>query len=179
MAWPLIFGVTLCLLGCASGPAPVAGPAEAPSAAVDAEPPADAGDAAEAAGEAGPAPLRLDRDVLAGLALTEWPDMEAEDVLSGGAGHRGHVFFSGDELVVELWEADAAKLRLDDFPYEEFVLVLSGKLVLTDAAGNATAYTAGDSLVVPKGFTGTWEMFGNYRELVVIEKKAYVRAEGE
>ena len=32
---------------------------------------------------------------------------------------------------------------------------------------------AGDSLVVPKGFSGTWEMIGNFRELVVIEKKAY------
>ncbi len=37
---------------------------------------------------------------------------------------------------------------------------------------------AGESLVVPKGFLGTWEMQGNFRELVVIEKKAYERAEG-
>jgi hypothetical protein len=27
--------------------------------------------------------------------------------------------------------------------------------------------------VVPKGFTGTWEMQGNYRELIAIERKAY------
>ena len=36
-----------------------------------------------------------------------------------------------------------------------------------------TQFVAGESLVVPKGFLGTWEMQGNFRELVVIEKKAY------
>jgi uncharacterized cupin superfamily protein len=41
-----------------------------------------------------------------------------------------------------------------------------------------TRYVAGESLVVPKGFLGTWEMVGKFRELVVIEKKAYVREEG-
>jgi uncharacterized cupin superfamily protein len=55
--------------------------------------------------------------------------------------------------------------------------VLSGKLVLTDARGEVTQFVAGESLVVPKGFTGIWEMQGNFRELVVIEKKAYERAE--
>ncbi len=41
-----------------------------------------------------------------------------------------------------------------------------------------TEYSAGESLVVPKGFKGTWEMIGNYREVVVIEKEAWVREEG-
>jgi hypothetical protein len=29
----------------------------------------------------------------------------------------------------------------------------------------------GDSLVLPIGYTGTWEMQGNYRELVVLAQK--------
>jgi uncharacterized cupin superfamily protein len=29
----------------------------------------------------------------------------------------------------------------------------------------------GDSLVLPIGYTGTWEMQGNYRELVVFAQK--------
>jgi len=60
----------------------------------------------------------------------------------------------------------------------EFIFVLSGKLVLTDATGKVSQFVAGESLVVPKGFLGIWEMQGNFRELVVIEKKAYLRAEG-
>jgi uncharacterized cupin superfamily protein len=39
-------------------------------------------------------------------------------------------------------------------------------------------YVAGDSLVVPKGFTGTWKMLGNFRELIVIEREAYEQAYG-
>lgn len=124
-------------------------------------------------------PVRLDRDKLAGLGLEEYPAFSTDLVLEGGYEHRGHVFFMGDEIVVEVWEADASKLAITEpFPYDEFVTILSGKLILTDQQGTVVEYSAGESLVVPKGFTGTWHMVGNYRELVVIEKEAYVREEG-
>jgi uncharacterized cupin superfamily protein len=29
----------------------------------------------------------------------------------------------------------------------------------------------GDSLVLPVGYTGTWEMQGNYREIAVVAQK--------
>ena len=34
-------------------------------------------------------------------------------------------------------------------------------------------FAAGDSLVIPKGFTATWKMLGNYRKLVAINPTAY------
>jgi uncharacterized cupin superfamily protein len=49
--------------------------------------------------------------------------------------------------------------------------VLSGKLILTEPNGTAHEYRPGDSLVLPAGYTGTWEMQGNYRELVVVMQK--------
>lgn len=126
------------------------------------------------------APVRLDRDKLAGLGLEEYPPFPAEIVLSGRSKHRFHTFFSGEEIVVEVYEAEPAKLKVDEpWPYDEFITLLSGKLVLTDEKGKVQEYAAGESLVVPKGFRGTWEMIGNFRELVVIEKKAYERAEAE
>ncbi len=125
-----------------------------------------------------PAAVRLDRERIAGLELGEYPPMPKEIVLEGSAKHRGHVFFSGEEIVVEVWEAGPAKLSIEEpFPYDEYVFIQSGKLILTDTKGKRTEYVEGDSLVVPRGFTGIWEMLGNYRELVVIEKKAYERAE--
>ena len=85
-----------------------------------------------------------------------------------------------DHRVVEVYAAEPAKLKIDDpWPYDEFIYLLSGRLILTDAQGKVTEYEAGESLVVPKGFQGIWEMQGDFRELVVIEKEAYVRAEGE
>ncbi len=125
-----------------------------------------------------PAPVRLDAEKLAGLGLEEFEPFPKEMVLSGRSRHRYHTFFSGEEVVVEVYEAQPAKLKIDEpWPYDEFIYLLSGKLVLTDAEGTVTQYVAGESLVVPKGFLGIWEMQGDFRELVVIEKKAYVRAE--
>lgn len=125
-----------------------------------------------------PAPVRLDADKLAGLGLEDYAPFPKEMVLSGRSKHSFHTFFSGEEIVVEVYQAEPAKLKVDEpWPYDEFIHLLSGKLVLTDAKGRVTEYVAGESLVVPKGFVGTWEMLGNFRELVVIEKNAYVREE--
>ena len=129
---------------------------------------------------AAPLPVRLDAESLAGLGLEEYEPFPKEIVLSGRSKHSFETLFSGEELVVEVYEAEPAKLKIDEsWPYDEFIHLLSGKLVLTDANGKRTEYVAGESLVVPKGFLGTWEMLGNFRELVVIEKKAYERAEAE
>jgi uncharacterized cupin superfamily protein len=134
--------------------------------------------AAEEENIGAPAPERLDAEKLAGLGLEEFEPFPKEIVLSGRSKHSYHTFFSGEEVVVEVYEAEPAKLKIDEpWPYDEFIYVLSGKLVLTDARGVVTQFVAGESLVVPKGFLGIWEMQGNFRELVVIEKKAYVRAE--
>ncbi len=125
-----------------------------------------------------PAPVRLDADKLAGLGLEEFEPFPKEMVLSGQSKHSYHTFFYGEEVVVEVYEAEPAKLKIEEpWPYDEFILVLSGKLVLTDARGEVAEFVAGESLVVPKGFVGIWDMQGNFRELVVIEKKAYEHAE--
>jgi uncharacterized cupin superfamily protein len=55
---------------------------------------------------------------------------------------------------------------------DEFVHVLSGKLILTEPNGAVHEFLPGDSLVVPKRYAGTWEMQGVYRELVVLMKKS-------
>jgi hypothetical protein len=133
----------------------------------------------EAAAAKGHAPIRLDPEKLAGVGLEEYPAMSAEEVPEGGTGQRGDVFFLGDELAVGVWEADASTLAISEpFVFEEFVTVLSGKLILTDEQGNATEYAAGESVVIPKGFSGTWQMLGNFREIYVMEKEAFMRAEG-
>jgi uncharacterized cupin superfamily protein len=124
-------------------------------------------------------PVRLDAEKLAGRGLESFEPFPKEIVVSGRSEHSFHTFFSGEEVVVEVYQAEPAKLKIDEpWPYDEFIHLLSGELVLTDSTGKVTRYVAGESLVVPKGFLGTWEMVGKFRELVVIEKKAYVRAEG-
>jgi hypothetical protein len=117
------------------------------------------------------APIRLNKDALGGLDLAaiDWP---AKDRIG-----RTSELFGTDELSVSVFESTPADPRNPQptmtrvqkpYPWDQFVVVLSGKAILTDSAGTAHSFVAGDSFVVPKGFTGTWQDFGVYRELVVI-----------
>lgn len=124
--------------------------------------------------------VKMDPEKLSGIDL---PDEETfiapEDVLDGNHRPRGEVLHYGEQLIMEVYEDDPATFRLaEPAVYDEFVLVLSGKLILTGSDGAAQEFVAGDSLLVPKGFTGTWQMLGNYRELIAIERNAYEEAYG-
>jgi uncharacterized cupin superfamily protein len=123
----------------------------------------------------GAAPVRLDRDKIAGLGLTAIPPDSYKDILVGGQlNMKVATLFSGKELNVSIFECTPAKTdhrtRANDS--DEFVYVLSGKLILTEPNGTVHQYQSGDSLVLPVGYTGTWEMQGNYREIAITAKKA-------
>jgi len=126
------------------------------------------------------APTRMSPDKIAGLGIAERePFVLPDQILEGAHKPRSEQMFRGDELVIIVYEDEAATFAINEpFPYDEFVTVLSGKLVLTDAADRVQEFVAGESAVVPKGFTGIWKMEGKYRELVAIERAAYDRANG-
>jgi len=136
---------------------------------------AGSGADAEDSGKSAPSPVRMDRAKLAGVDLTtREPFIAPEDVLEGQHRPRGAELYRGDQLIMRIYEDEPATFAINQpFPFDEYVLVLSGKLILTDADGRVQEFRPGDSLVLPKGFTGTWQMLGNYRELVAIERTAY------
>ena len=118
-----------------------------------------------------PTPVRLDPEKMAGLGLTAIPPDAYQDILVGGElNMRVATLFEGKELTVSIFESTPAKTNHRTRPtdVDEFVYVLSGKLILTEPNGTVHEYLPGDSLVLPIGYTGTWEMQGNYRELVVL-----------
>lgn len=120
------------------------------------------------------APVGLDRDKIAGLGLTAIPPDAFKDILvSGELNMKVATLFQGKELHVSIFECTPAKTshRTRPTDVDEFVYVLSGKLILTEPNGTKHEYHPGDSLVLPVGYTGTWEMQGNYRELVVEAQK--------
>ncbi len=120
------------------------------------------------------APLRLSREAATGIGLDKvpWPDEQRTA--------RWSFLFKGEELSVSVFESTpvnpagegVTRNRVTNYPYDQFVLVLSGKSVLIDDSGNAQTFLAGDYFVVPKGFTGIWEEHGVYRELIVIDEEA-------
>jgi uncharacterized cupin superfamily protein len=119
-------------------------------------------------------PVRLDKDKIAGLNLTAIPPDAYEPIrVAGKLDMRVASLFEGKELAVSIFESTPAKTdhRTRPTDVDEFVYVLSGKLILTEPNGKAHEFVPGDSLVLPIGYTGTWEMQGNYRELVVLMQK--------
>jgi uncharacterized cupin superfamily protein len=113
-------------------------------------------------------PLRLEPSKIAYSEMnTDMPPWPQEDILSGVSVHRYKTLYSGD-IDVAIYEAKPMILRLKDYSIDEFVTVISGILILTAEGGSPQQFDVGQSVLVPKGFTGTWEMQGNFREMVVI-----------
>jgi uncharacterized cupin superfamily protein len=119
-------------------------------------------------------PVRLDRDKMAGLGLTAIPPDAYKDILvAGQLNMRVATLFAGKELHASIFESTPAKTnhRARPTDEDEFVWVLSGKLILTEPDGTVQEFRPGDSLVLPLGYTGTWEMQGDYRELAITVQK--------
>lgn len=123
----------------------------------------------------GPSPVRMDPDKMAGLNLTSIGGEAYEDILvEGELEFRVDTLFDGEELRVSVFESTPAttdhRTRPNDV--DEFVLVLSGKLVLTEQNGRVQEFTPGQALVLPKGYTGQWTMEGSYRELAITRARS-------
>lgn len=118
-------------------------------------------------------PLRLDAAALKDIALTPRPSAPAHIVLGGESRPRSSVVFERDSFVVVVFEEQplSLALRAPGMPYDEFVHILDGELILTDANGEVQEFKTGASLVIPKGFIGTWEARGNFRELALVSRK--------
>jgi uncharacterized cupin superfamily protein len=108
-------------------------------------------------------------------ALPPWP----EGVVVAGVNEHAQQVLHEGEVVAALYGADAARLRVAaPFPYDEYVLVLEGKVVLTSEDGSSQAFGVGDGFLVPKGWTGTWDMPEQYLEKIIVETAAWNEAEG-
>jgi len=75
---------------------------------------------------------------------------------------------SSEQMLSGIWECTKGKWSADYASKNEFCHILSGKVVLTDAEGDSSTFSAGDSFVIPAGFSGTWEVLEPVRKLYVI-----------
>jgi uncharacterized cupin superfamily protein len=73
-------------------------------------------------------------------------------------------FFAG------IWQSEVGKWRIS-YTEEEYCKIIEGTSILTDPSGVAVTVSAGESFVIPSGFTGTWEVVTPTRkEFVIFEK---------
>lgn len=97
--------------------------------------------------------IRLDRS--AAPAEVSRPDPEKR--VSGDPVHTTWNLEDRDGLYCGLWQSTPGAWRVS-YAEWEYVHILEGVSVLTDAAGQATVLRAGDSFVIRPGFEGTWEV---------------------
>jgi uncharacterized protein len=65
------------------------------------------------------------------------------------------------------WYSEIGKWKIS-YTEEEYCQILEGVSVITDDDGQSVTVAAGDNLVVPRGFVGTWEVVEPTRKIYVI-----------
>ncbi len=98
------------------------------------------------------------------------PDGEPGVGLTGEGNSRSHTFFRSDgNERVAVWESEAIPPGPSyTLQYTEFVYVLEGSLMLTDARGRKETFRPGEAVLLPRGTEVTWEQDERMREYYVI-----------
>ena len=89
---------------------------------------------------------------------------------SGAPQASGVTFFSGHGVDVGVWECTPGGWAILDRPTTETMMLLAGLVTITPADGESVDLSEGDVFVLPKGWSGRWDV----RETV---RKFYVTAE--
>lgn len=115
--------------------------------------------------------IRLNRDGPEGVGLQFQGHAESENVMAGDPTEIGHTYFTNrtGQLEAGVWECNAYTSNFDEgYPVDEFGIILSGTVVITDESGHSETFTAGDSYVILKGLKLTWHMPEAMRKYYVI-----------
>ena len=105
-----------------------------------------------------------------GLVTGDLAEFDDEGITGEGEplGFRTYNFHTGN-IMVSVYESKPGKVRIEGSVYDEFITVLEGTLILRPDSGGEYTYKAGESLIVPKGYIGGWEMPERFRELIVVD----------
>ena len=115
-------------------------------------------------------PITIQKHFLDGQGLVATDPATASDEgvsTEGTINSSSHLFFEG-KISAYVFDVDPGKVRIDGLPYDEYIHVLEGRLILTPDDGEEVEYKKGDSLILPEGYTGYWTMPEKYREFVII-----------
>ncbi len=94
-------------------------------------------------------------------------------ILSGQPQEIHRNLFDGDygRFKSGVWQCTPGVVAMKDWPYHEFCVLLSGRVIITPEGGVPREYKAGDALVLPMGFTGTWEILETVRKYYAVQAR--------
>lgn len=76
--------------------------------------------------------------------------------------------YSQDGVDTGIWECTPGGWAITDRPDTEVVHILTGKATITDADGTVHHLEAGTVHVLPKGWSGRWDIHETLRKFYVI-----------
>lgn len=86
---------------------------------------------------------------------------------SGATTKEAYIFQSPDEqFVVGVASYERVTLVIKDWPMDEYMHILSGKLEVVDSSGSHI-YGPGQSFVMPKGFDGIWRVIEPVEKIAI------------
>lgn len=115
------------------------------------------------------AAVRLQSTHLEGSDLGEFQRDKPESSLV----QRSHQSFESQDgrFRVGIWEAKTGAIEIPNpYPGDELMYVLSGKFALIDQQGNRQECSEGEGMILPKGWTGTFEVPESVRKIWVYYK---------
>ena len=101
-------------------------------------------------------------------ALEDWGPRVGADV--GAPVMSGRIFYEADGIQIGVWECTPGGWAIENRPDTETVRILAGHARLTDAGGRSVDLTAGDALVLPKGWSGRWDVIETVRKHYIVVK---------
>lgn len=117
-----------------------------------------------------PVIVRIDGRIGTGAQSGKYPpEMVAPGQKKFAGAYRERIAFStaDKEYTVRVWESGPGVLKTDDYPYDEYCLILSGRLKITNASGGSEEFGPGDSFMIPKGWRGTWDMKTSMKKIYI------------
>jgi uncharacterized cupin superfamily protein len=95
--------------------------------------------------------------------------LPAEKLISGNPRQQlwNHYADTSEKFFAGVWRSEIGKWRIS-YTEEEYCQILEGTSIITDRDGHAVTVGAGDNLVVPRGFVGTWEVIEPTKKIFVI-----------
>jgi uncharacterized protein len=75
------------------------------------------------------------------------------------------------QFFVGSWASEVGKWKIA-YTEEEYCEILEGESLITDENGDSVTVRKGDRFIVPRGFTGTWEVVVPTRKTFVIYESA-------
>ncbi|SEH13882.1 Predicted enzyme of the cupin superfamily [Sphingopyxis sp. YR583] len=86
-----------------------------------------------------------------------------EPFVRGGV-HSVHTSEDG-AMTVGIWQGTPGTVTLTDYPSDELWYILSGTIEFADKGEGALKFSAGESFLLPRGFSGNASISGEFRKL--------------